>query len=101
MALDRIYRSPPGDDDKRKAKEAILAWLNRFKGSRPINNAMVSQHLTYQAGARGFPLLLEACRGDFGCFFARLRTLGPADFSAPMQPDVDALLGRLADSATD
>lgn len=94
--LDALYRSAAGDDEKRSRKAALLEELGaRLHLTRPLNNAVLQGHLTYQAGSRGFSRLLEACGGEWSCFWTRLRSLTPASFARPQQDDVDAVLDRL------
>ena len=99
LQLEALYRDAAlADDDKRARKQAILAALQaELKAARPLNNAVLAQHLTYRAGSgsEGFVRVLEACGGDWACFFRRLATLDPGDFSGPQQTDLDPLLAKL------
>lgn len=96
VELKSIYDSTSPDGDKRARKAAVLQALQARLKFRPITNATLVQHQTYSSGGQGFARLLEACRGDYRCFFDRLRTLTPRSFSKPHQEDLDAVLLPLA-----
>lgn len=94
--LDALYRSAATDAEKRSRKAALLEEVRaRLRFSRPLNNATLQSHLTYQGGAEGFARLLDSCAGAWPCFWTRLRSLTPASFGRPQQDDVDAVLDRL------
>ena len=94
--LRALYASALPDGEKRARKAAVLRALEARLQLRGITNATLQQHQTYSSGGQGFARLLEACRGEFGCFFARLRTLTPRSFARPHQEDLDAVLLPLA-----
>lgn len=99
QALDALYKSAAPDEEKRAQKRARLEALRaRLGWKRPITNATLQQHLTYQAGAEGFARVLDSCAGDWRCFFRKLGALRPADFARPQQQELDGLLARAASS---
>ena len=99
LELDAVYRDAAlSDEQKRARKQELLAALQtELKASRPLNNAVLAQHLTYSAGSgtEGFARVLERCGGDWRCFFERLGEVGPSDFEKPQQTALDPLLARL------
>ncbi len=96
LELQQLYASPRPDGEKRVRKAAILNDVQQRLHLRPINNAALVQHQTYSSGGQGFARVLDVCRGDFRCFFGRLRTLTPQSFARPHQEDLDAVLLPLA-----
>jgi predicted aminopeptidase len=97
--LANLYLSSKSDEEKRAGKAALLAALRerlRWKGR--LNNASLIGYQTYSSGAKGFALLLAACKADFRCFFDRLRKLRPGSFARPHEEDLDPVLTRLAES---
>ena len=96
VELKQLYDSPLPDAEKRARKAAILEPLQQRLQMRAITNATLVQHQTYSSGGRGFARVLEACRGDFRCFFDRMRTLTRRSFARPHQEDLDAVLLPLA-----
>ena len=96
LELQQLYASPLADGEKRARKEVVLKALQQKVRMRAINNATLLQHQTYSSGGQGFARVLDACRGDFRCFFGRLRTLTPRSFARPHQEELDAVLLPLA-----
>ena len=92
LELEKLYASDRSSSDKLAQKATVLASLQQKLKMRPITNATLVQHQTYSSGGEGFARLLEACRGDFHCFFDKLRTLKPDSFARPHQEDLDAVL---------
>ena len=99
LRLDALYKDQAiADDEKRARKRALLAALQtELHLSRPLNNAVLAQHLTYRAGSgsQGFVRVLARCAGDWDCFFRRLRKVTAGDFTLPQQTDLEPLLLRL------
>jgi predicted aminopeptidase len=99
LRLEKIYAGSESDAKKRQRKAAILGALGaKLRWPRPITNATLIGHRTYESGKRGFSALLEACRGDFSCFFDKLRTLKAGSFRRQQDEDLDAVLLPLAGS---
>lgn len=87
--LDKIYRSPLSDEEKRSRKRKEIA---RLKGrlrelrtewgrglnswiQKPINNARLNSFTTYESGVPRFVALIEACQSDFDLFWKKVREL--------------------------
>ncbi len=91
--LDQLYRSSLSEADKLAKKQEITEALRReLDFGRPINNAVLSQSQTYNAGS---PVLAEllACVGrDWPRFWAAVVQIDDDAFSQPQQPDIKPLV---------
>lgn len=98
VALDRIYGSKAPDDEKRRAKAALLAKLQtELRFPRPVNNATLIQYRTYNSGQEELATLLAVCDGDYGRFFRALETLRGAS-KAAQSFEVGAMVAPLTRS---
>jgi len=95
--LDALYLSAAPDAEKRARKQAELSALQaQLHWRRPVNNAVLAGYRTYSTDRRGFSELLDACGGDWHCFFDSLRALDRA-WRGPLRD----LSGAAADAKID
>jgi predicted aminopeptidase len=95
--LDELYRSPAGDEEKKKRKEGILSPIREeLSLKRPVNNAMLIQFKTYDPSDRGFSSLLERMGGDIGLFLRAVSRLREKDFPRPQAEEWGEVLSMLS-----
>ncbi|MDX2481245.1 MAG: aminopeptidase [Desulfuromusa sp.] len=89
--LSNLYRQDLRVEQMRREKQELitgaLAYFEELKVSgqlgdgfnrwmaRGLNNARLAGITTYRELVPGFQALLEQCQGEFGCFYAKVRTL--------------------------
>jgi len=102
--LDALYRSPLGDDDKRRRKAELLAELREQYASlkaswggyagydrwfaQPLVNPQFAAVSTYQQWVPAFLVLLARCDGDWRRFYAEVKRIGdlpPAERTAALR----------------
>lgn len=94
--LEKLYASPLSDQEKLEEKRRYLSELRRKLGfRRDINNATLIQYRTYNAGAKGFEALYQACGGDWRRFLRSVSRLKPGSFSMPQQESLGPVLRPL------
>jgi predicted aminopeptidase len=93
VKLDELYRSPLSDADKLAQKQQITEALRQeLDFGRPINNAVLSQSRTYNAGSPILAKLLRCVDHDWGRFWAAVKRIDAAAFTQPQQPDIEPLV---------
>jgi predicted aminopeptidase len=93
--LDKLYRSPASDGEKRAKKAEWLAALTaELNFKRPINNATLAQSRTYEGGNPSFDRLLARC-GSVKQMMAELACLGSHSFASSQQRDLAPILDPL------
>jgi len=94
--LDRLYRSSLSDAEKLRQKHEITAAL-QFEVDfwRPINNAVLAESQTYNAGSPVLAELFACVDRDWPRFWKALHTIDEDAFTEPQQPDIRPLLRPL------
>lgn len=92
--LKEIYDSSLSDEIKRFKKSEILISLQEtFKLKRALNNASLSQYLTYSEGTVPFKNYFEKkCKSDFIKFFKSLSKLKDQNFKEKQSSDFSDVL---------
>jgi predicted aminopeptidase len=87
--LEALYASPLSEADKLARKGQITEALRReLDFGRPINNAVLSQSRTYNAGSVALDQLLSCLDRDWSRFWSAVLRIDSDAFTAPQQPDL-------------
>lgn len=96
LALEHLYGSDLDEASKLAAKELLVTALRKeLRFPRPINNAVLIQRQTYNAGSPVFAELLAACGGRWERFWVAVRSLDAGSFEAEQQIDLAPVLKPL------
>ncbi len=94
--LSKVYESSIDDDSKRAQKKQILEKTVADLGyKRMINNAFLVQFKTYDTGGASFTRLLERCKGDWPCFWNRIKQLGEKSFATEQMEDFSPVIDQI------
>lgn len=91
--LDELYRSSHSEADKLAKKHQITEALrHELDFHRPINNAVLSQSQTYNAGSPVLAEFLACVDRDWGRFWAAALQIDDDAFTQPQQPNIEPLV---------